>query len=633
MRILLTIPTDVSSSHKESVIPLGIAYINGSLRENGFDVISCNLNYVKGDVSDFLENIITSNNIDIFMCGGTSYHYHSMRDLFDIVKRIKPQIITIGGGVGYTSQPYLFPQMTNPDYVVLGEGEETTCELIRTLENDGDVSCVRGIMYKLGNEYIKTPERSLIKNINDIPFPSYEGFCIDEFFADLNDYTESMHYDYETSQNPRVLPILFGRSCPYDCKFCFHTIGRAYRARSFDNFFEELDTLVEKYSITGVTIMDEFFGVNRKTIWEFCERISEYSLKWFAELRVDAVDRELLVKMKESGCTNVLYGLESMNSMILKDMNKRITVEQIKKALSDSYEVGLTISGNFIVGTPLETMETFYETFDWWNRHRKYQIDFVYLQLYPGTEYYRQAIERGLILDEELFVDSKMPEINISQMNSYEWDKARRFVRLTRIDNVMNGKFEIKSENGEKTLLLTCRRCGANHSQPFANKIWTQLTHKCPDCGHKTTYAFNEKNNRLFVDEIYKQYALNAAYGYSMSEWFLEKGYEKVALVGNGYNLILMIEELKKNNKQIVAISDFDLKTIRMYENTVFTENIVEIEDLSKLDGVDVVILCSTIEYARQVALLRQMGYTGRIDSMTNAILNHDYFIEENVPR
>ena len=74
------------------------------------------------------------------------------------------------------------------------------------------------------------------------------------------------------------------------------------------------------------------------------------------------------------------------------------------------------------------------------------------------------------------------------------------FVRLTRIDNVMNGKFEIQSENGQKMLLLTCRHCGAIHSQPFANKRWTQLTHKCPNCGHKTTYAFNEKNNRLFVD-------------------------------------------------------------------------------------------------------------------------------------
>lgn len=40
---------------------------------------------------------------------------------------------------------------------------------------------------------------------------------------------------------------------------------------------------------------------------------------------------------------------------------------------------------------------------------------------------------------------------------------------------------------------------------------------------------------------MYKQYALNAVYGRSMNEWFLEKGYEKVVLVGNGYNLILMI--------------------------------------------------------------------------------------------
>lgn len=70
-----------------------------------------------------------------------------------------------------------------------------------------------------------------------------------------------------------------------------------------------------------------------------------------------------------------------------------------------------------------------------------------------------------------------------------------------------------------------------------------------------------------------------------------------------------------------------------MYENTVFTENIVEIEVLSALDDVDAVILCSTIEYARQLTWLRKMGYTGKIDSMTNAILNHDYFIEENVPR
>ena len=62
--------------------------------------------------------------------------------------------------------------------------------------------------------------------------------------------------------------------------------------------------------------MDEFFGVNKKTILEFCSRIKKYNLKWFAELRVDAVDTETLKAMKDAGCTNVLFGLESVFQLV-----------------------------------------------------------------------------------------------------------------------------------------------------------------------------------------------------------------------------------------------------------------------------------------------------------------------------
>ena len=134
MKILLAIPADEHLIHREAVIPLGIAYINGALRAEGFDVISCNLNFVEGEVEDYLRKIINNELIDVFLCGGTSYNYHSMKSLFRMVKSISNNIITVGGGVGYTAQPYLFPQMTNPDYVVLGEGERTMCELMHALE-------------------------------------------------------------------------------------------------------------------------------------------------------------------------------------------------------------------------------------------------------------------------------------------------------------------------------------------------------------------------------------------------------------------------------------------------------------------------------------------------------------------
>ena len=629
MKILLAIPADEHLIHREAVIPLGIAYINGALREEGFDVISCNLNYVEGEVEDYLRRTINNESIDVFLCGGTSYNYHSMKNLFRMVKSISNNIITVGGGVGYTAQPYLFPQMTNPDYVVLGEGEGTMCELMHALEAGKDITEIPGIMYKQGNQYVATESRPLITNVSEIAYPSYEGFGVDLLFEDLNNYDESSHYDYETVRSPRVLPILFGRSCPYECKFCFHTIGRKYRARTLDDFFGEVEFLIQKYDITGLTIMDEFFGVNKKTILEFCSRIKKYNLKWFAELRVDAVDAETLKAMKDAGCTNVLFGLESMNPQILQEMKKHISVSQIENALEIAYNSGLTISGNFIVGSPLETMETFFKTFDWWNTHRKYQIDFVHLQLYPGTEYYKAAVESGHISDEKLFIEMKMPEINISQLDNYEWDKVRRIVRLTRIDNVMNGKCTVKEIDGSKQLHLKCRHCGSSFVRPFnVSRLWDKIVYKCPVCEHKSTYTLNDENITFFENEIYKQYSMNCAFDKKMR---IKSEYKKVVLVGNGHNLVLMLAEMEKNGVCVVGIADEDITKLLRYKNNIFTQPIISLSDIVKQKDVDTVILCCTVEYNQYVNSLRKSGYVGKIDSMVNMILQHDYFIEENV--
>lgn len=631
MKILLAIPNEDYSPHKEAIMPIGVAYINGALRAKNFDVVACNLNYVKENIQDYLKQVIVEQNVDIFLCGGTSYHFHSLKSLFKIVKQIKPEIITIGGGVGYTAQPDLLSKLTNPDYVILGEGEETTCELISALENNTDINAVKGIMYKKGEEYIATMARPLIKDINSIAFPSYEGLSVEDYFLDLNNYSELLHYDYQTAKNPRVLPILFGRSCPYDCKFCFHTIGRKYRARSFENFFLELEELIHKYSITGVTIMDEFFGINKDVIVEFCERIKKYNIEWFAELRVDAVDKELLFKMKDSGCSNVLFGLESMNKDILEEMNKRITTSQIENALRDAYSVGLTISGNFIIGTPLETIETFYQTFDWWNTHRKYEINLLYLQLYPGTQYYKMAVERGLIPSEEIFLDSKIPDINISKMDNYEWEKVHRFILLSGIDNVMNGKFQILQQGGHKEIELTCVHCNRSYTIDYTKKIWERITHSCPHCGKKNTYGHNITNNKTFENEIYKQYVMNSAYGYNLTDWFIKKEYKNVVLFGSGTNLILLIQELKKTNIFIKGIMDINKSSILKHQNSLFFENIINPDELIKFNDVDAVILATATDYNLYVNYLRDNWWTGKIDSFANAVLGHDYFIESNV--
>lgn len=634
MNVLLVIPPDKHLIHRESVIPLGSAYINGALRNSGINVFSYNLNYINDELFVFLEKIISKHNIDILLCGGTSYNYWGMKMVFEIAKMIKVDIITIGGGAGYTSNPILFAEMTNPDFVVLGEGEITTCELIRCIENKEEISDIEGIMYKISTGYIQNPDRPLIEDINNIAFPSYDGFGVEQLFKDLNHYDDSAHFDYESVENPRVLPMLFGRSCPYGCKFCFHTIGKRYRARSLDNFFEELDCLINKYNLSGITIMDEFFGVKQETILEFCDRIQNYNLKWFAELRVDIITDSLIEKMKKAGCTNVLVGLESMDDEILSDMNKRIQSVQSERALLSLYNHGINISGNFIAVTPKETMASFYRTFDWWNRHRKYQINFVHLQLCPGTEYYKGALESGVISDERLFIEQELPELNYSELSNFEWDKVRRIIKLTRLDNIMHGKISIcvidKKEAGCK---LICRHC----NNEFEKKIeltkgyeWKKYTYKCPVCEHKSIYRLRDDSYIEFESEIFKQHIMNYEYGYTMSVWLQEKNYNQVILYGCGYNLILMKQEVEKNGGVVEGVVYHDGSKIKIYENLLYGKVVSE-DDLKNCDKDIVVLVCFTTEFNTIYKHLREIGYYGKIDSMVNAILQHDYFIEDNV--
>lgn len=634
MNVLLVIPPDKHLIHRESVIPLGIAYINGALRANGINVFAYNLNYVEGKLEDFLKKAIQEHNIEILLCGGTSYNYWGMKLVFDLAKKINNRIITVGGGAGYTSNPVIFAEMTEPDFVILGEGEITTCELIRCIENNGNIGDILGIMYKTKDGYLQNADRPLINDINTISFPSYEGLSVDRLFEDLNDYDESIHFDYESVENPRVLPMLFGRSCPYGCSFCFHTIGRKYRARSLDNFFEELDELVDKYGLSGITIMDEFFGVKENVIYEFCERIKKYNLKWFAELRVDIITDQLIKKMKEAGCTNILIGLESMDDDILADMKKGIKSEQSEQALQILYNNGVTISGNFIAVTPEETIETFYKTFDWWNHHRQYSVNLVHLQLCPGTDYYNRAVEGGVITDEKIFIEQGLPELNCSKLTDYEWDKVCRILKLTRIDSVMNGRMRILSVDDEEfSCKLTCRHCSAEYTKilPKVKDFeWKKYIFKCPECEHKSMYRLHDDSNVEFESEIMRQQIMNYEYGIQMSEWFSEKGYKNVILYGHGYNLMLMKKEIEKIGGEVKGFVYHDEPHIKVFES-ILKGKILSESEMKDFSKDDVVIVCMTGEYNDIYKRLRMLGFKGRIDSMVNAILQHDYFIEENI--
>lgn len=131
---------------------------------------------------------------------------------------------------------------------------------------------INGLVFKKNDKLNITKPRDEIKDLDSIPFPDYKGFG----FEKIMNAVASLVGINETN----TITTITSRSCPFSCTFCFHSSGKKYRQRSLDNFFEELDYLVQEYGVKYIFIADELFAYNMERVKEFCDRIKKYDIKW-----------------------------------------------------------------------------------------------------------------------------------------------------------------------------------------------------------------------------------------------------------------------------------------------------------------------------------------------------------------
>ncbi len=493
MRTLLVIPKyyDTDNGGRFYEMPLGLGYVNAALRNAGLDVECLNMNHItEDDVYQVLADVIITKNIDFVLCGSISPFFPILKKVFDTAKAAKPDVITICGGGAVSSEPAVFAEAANIDYGVIGEGEITDVELIQTLIEQGDVSKVKGIVYKTDDGYKLTPPREAIMDLDSIAFPCYDGFNVEEYLDRQN--LAHTYYTYY-SDNPRIMPMTLARSCPYSCKFCFHPVGNRYRVRSLDNFFAELDELIEKYQINGIIVLDELFSVNMDNVYAFCERIRPYNLHWLVQMRVDKISKELLTTMKEAGCYTISYGLESFSEKVLKNMNKHIDTKDIEHALRLTYEVGIDIQGNFIFGDQLEDRHSIYETMSWWFQHPEYEINLGMIETYPGCGYYNDCVKNGNIKNEKEYLENGRFLYNLTTMSEPE------FLKLSVVLHTLNYYYhknlghmlDAYEEDGKIVFVTQCAHCGAVNTyrnidaKAFGNII---LKLGCRKCNHRNEF-------------------------------------------------------------------------------------------------------------------------------------------------
>jgi hypothetical protein len=287
--------------------------------------------------------------------------------------------------------------------------------------------------------------------------------------------------------------------------------------------------------------------INNLNLREFCSRIKELGLKFSLQARADVLDEEIIYTLKDSGCYLLLLGIESADDNILKSMKKGISFSQIANALRWANEAGLPIYGNFIFGDIEENMETASKTLNWWKEHPEINIyiNLGMIVLYPGSQLYKYAIQRGMIKDKLQYLKDRCPYINVSKLTGEQYiyfqteiEKLNSLVRALPAKNVKVAKVCIYSN--EYLIQAECAQCGSRISVRCATVL--SQTHWCQTCFRMMSIKSSD-----FVD-----FSLFATlFQKSLDKLFMTYSYDnkKIIVFGMGKistGLVLFSKELRK---------------------------------------------------------------------------------------
>lgn len=345
MRVCLINPPDPVVADACWDEPLGLLYLGAVLEETGREVTVVDLNFYE----DF--KVLENTDADFYGVYCSSPLIKSALAVNSFLKETHPYAVRMVGGPHATCVPE--DLVEHFDKVIVGEGERAI------------LTALRKSPYKI----IREPP---IPNLDEIPYPARHLVPIKEYHRRVNGLQST--------------GLITARGCPHGkCAFCSNVWGGKVRFRSAKNIIGEVEECIEQYNIRAFSIRDDTFTWRRKRLFEILDGFKKLDIFWRCLTRVDQVDKEILEAMRDAGCVQIVYGLESGNQGILDNLGKGTTVEQNFEAIRLTKEAGIRAKGAVIVGSPGETWETVQDTVDMMEAIMPDEAILCIFTPYPGS--------------------------------------------------------------------------------------------------------------------------------------------------------------------------------------------------------------------------------------------------------
>ncbi|WP_319582637.1 B12-binding domain-containing radical SAM protein [uncultured Pseudodesulfovibrio sp.] len=372
--------------------PVALATMAAVCRDRGHEPLIYDFEAMKLTSATEMAELLLADEPDVvgFSCMTPRYPI-AVRTAEEIKKR-SPETVVVMGGVHISGDPEGSLRSPAIDYIVVGEGEYPTVELLDALEQGLSTDDIPNVGRMIDGVPHIQPVRPFIADLDELPFPAYDLLPLDLYLDD------ELFID-------RYMGVMTSRGCAWNCIFCAsNTIWkRKVRFHSAKRVVDELEELVTRFGIREFYFYDDNFTVNRKRTLAICDDIIRRGLniRFFIALRADTTDFEVVTALKNAGCFIAWLGVESGDDEILKVIGKGVTREHIIAASDVLREVGLPFFASYIFGHPGDTEETIERTMEVARRVDANYSKFFIAIPYPGTKLHALAVERELIVPDD----------------------------------------------------------------------------------------------------------------------------------------------------------------------------------------------------------------------------------------
>lgn len=330
------------------VIPISLGYIAAFLIKNGFKVKILNLSQKGGISVKSLAEII--NSFSPQLVGFSTYQRNILYVLgiAKFIKELNREIKIVLGGPQITFMPSsALKEMPMVDYLCRGEGELTMLSIAKAIEGGTPFEGIKGATYQVEGEIIETEEVEGYNDLDNYPSPHLMGI-----------------FDY--SEVEEVI-VLTSRGCPYNCIYCYTPVASKHKIRfhSIERVVEEIEWIVRSGK-NKIWFADPNFSYKEERVHQLLEEILRrgFKIKMWLETRADLIDEKMIKKMKKAGVHTIAYGLESASEKVLNIIRKRLSLEQLKKAISLTQKYGIEVEVFSQYALPGETFQEALQTLE-----------------------------------------------------------------------------------------------------------------------------------------------------------------------------------------------------------------------------------------------------------------------------